>query len=209
MVFYIINDKLNNKLKKPLRFGWNYYNQSSNGTWHTDQNLNKYVFTLAQFKNIIFSNQVQGIEVYKKKYPLLTVSDALSEWDNLSTLDKDEYIDLGNKLTDELDKFPTFIFPDIITQPPLQELVNNQTLNLTSIYKLNTGLHKFVINEQILFHIYYDFNKNEYLLTSLSSLLSEDKDTIDRINIYFENESIFIQNKLEDSFTIKKYSNYI
>lgn len=43
MVFYIINDKLNNKLKKPLRFGWNYYNQSSNGTWHTDQNLDKYI----------------------------------------------------------------------------------------------------------------------------------------------------------------------
>jgi hypothetical protein len=43
MVFYIINDRLNNKLKKPLRFGWNYYNQSSNGTWHTDQNLDKYI----------------------------------------------------------------------------------------------------------------------------------------------------------------------
>ena len=51
MIFYIINEKLNNKLKQPLRYGWNYYNQSSEGTWHTDQGLDKYLSIVYSLNN--------------------------------------------------------------------------------------------------------------------------------------------------------------
>lgn len=177
------------------------------------QNLSKQVFTLAQFKTIIFSNEVQGIEVYKKKYPLKNIDEVLSDWANLTLLERDEYIDLGNKFTDELDKFPTFIFPDVVTQPVPQEVVPNQTLDLKSTFAMDTGLHKFVINNEILFHVYHDYHKNEYLITILSSIITEMEDTVDKINIFIvpsiDGGRLTIQNKTENSITIRKYSNYI
>lgn len=177
------------------------------------QNLSKHVFTLAQFKDIIFSNEVQGIEIYKKKYPLKSIEEVLNDWANLTLLERDEYIDLGNKFTDELDKFPTFIFPDVITQPSPQEVVPNQTLDLKEVYALDTGLHKFVINNEILFHVYHDYHKNEYLITALSSLVTEVEDTVDKINVFvgpsIDGGRLTIQNKTENNITIRKYSSYI
>jgi hypothetical protein len=174
------------------------------------QNLSKQVFTLAQFKTIIFSNEVQGIEVYKKKYPLKSIDEVLSDWSDLNLVERDEYIDLGNRFTDELDKFPTFIFPDVVTQPVPQELVPDQTLDLRETFSMDTGLHRFVINNEILFHVYYDYHKNEYLITLLSSNVTETKDTVDKINVYIEEDGeLIIQNQLETSINIRKYSNYV
>lgn len=177
------------------------------------QNLSKQVFTLAQFKNIVFSNEVQGIEVYKKKYPLKTIEEVLTDWANFTLLQRDEYIDLGNKFTDELDKFPTFIFPDMITQPLPQELVPNQTLDLKTIYTLDTGLHRFVINNEVLFHVYHDYHKNTYLVTPLSSLITETENTANKINVFvgpsIDGSKLILQNKTQNNITIRKYSGYI
>ena len=173
------------------------------------QNLSKYVFTLAQFKNIVFSNEVQGIEIYKKKFPLKTDEELLFDWQNLTNIEKNEYMILGNTLTDELDRFPSFAFPPNIIQPPLNQILSNADLNLKNFFKLNTGLHKFVINEEILFHVYYDYEKNSYLVSIFSNLISETKDTLAKINIYIENNDLIIQNKLETDISIRSYTSYL
>lgn len=174
------------------------------------QNLSKQVFTLAQFKTIIFSNEVQGIEVYKKKYPLKSIDEVLNDWANLDLVQRDEYIDLGNKFTDELDKFPTFIFPDVVTQPLPQEIVPDQIIDLKNVFSLDTGLHRFVINNEILFNVYHDYHKGEYLITILSSQVVEGYDNVDKINLYIEEDGhLMIQNKTENSISIRKYSSYI
>lgn len=174
------------------------------------QNLSKYVFTLAQFKNIVFSNEVQGIEIYKKKF-LATKTDEeiLTDWQNLTDIEKNEYITLGDTLTDELDRFPSFSFPINVVQPPLTQILTGTDLNLKNAFKLNTGLHKFVINGEILFHVYYDYEKNSYLVSIFSNLITETKDTIDRINVYVENDDLVIQNKLETDISIRNYSSYL
>ena len=173
------------------------------------QNLNKYVFSLATFKAVIFSNEVHGIEIYRKKFPLKTIAQVLAEWQNLSTFEKDEYLDLGLKLTDELDKFPTFPFPDIIINPLPQEVVNTEILSLNQTFRLNTGLHKFSINDEILFNIYFDYFKSEFVITNMSSVITNQKDNENTINVYIENSNAFIQNMLEESIYIKKYSSYV
>jgi hypothetical protein len=171
------------------------------------QNLNKYTFSLAQFKTIIFSNEVHGIEMYKKTYPS-RASQVLAFWENLTPLEKQQYLDLGLNLTDELDKFPTFIFPDILNEVVLHQIGLMQSLNLSETFKLNTGLHKFAINSEILFHVYFDYYKSEYVITNLSSIITNTRDNLFTINVYVEDNILYCQNILEDIIYIKKYSNY-
>lgn len=172
------------------------------------QNLNKYNFTLSQFKNIIFSNEVHGIEMYKKKYPNKTSSEILDEWEVLSNEDKNQYLDLGLQLTDQLDIYPSFIFPDIIINPPPEEVLIDEIFNVNEIFRIMTGLHKFIINDEILFHVYYDASKEEYIVTNLSDQISNVKDTEMAINVYIEDNNLLVQNKLDFNFSIKKYSSY-
>lgn len=173
------------------------------------QNLSKYVFSLEQFKTVIFSNEIHGIEVYKRKFPLKTPVEILDEWQGLTSLQKEEYFTLGTSLTDELDRFPTFIFPDIITNPLPEELVVNEIINLNEVFRINTGLHKFVISGEIMFNVYFDYNKTEYVITNLSSIITNTKNNTDTINVYIEDDILYCQNKLEELVSIKKYSNYL
>lgn len=174
------------------------------------QNLSKYIFTIDEFKTVIFSNQVHGIEMYKNKNSTKTIEQIINEWNDLSDVNKKEYLDLGLKLTDDLDRYPTFIFPDIITNPTLpEELVSLEVLNLSQIFGLNTGLHKFVISDEILFNIYFDYSKSEFIITNMSSIITNSKDNQNTINVYIENSNAYIQNMLQESVYIKKYSNYL
>lgn len=173
------------------------------------QNLSKFVFSFDQFKNIVFSNEIHGIEFYKKKFPLKQTEEILSDWDKLSLLEKNEYLKLGEILVDDLDRFPSFQFPQIAPIIPKIEIKKDEYINLKNTFKLNTGLHKFSINNEILFHVYYDYVKNNYLISVFSNLINESKDALDKINIYIEDMDLFIQNKIETDISIKIYTNYI
>jgi len=172
------------------------------------QNLSKFNFTLEQFKKIVFSNEVHGIEMYKKKFSYKSSSQILEDWAAMSNMAKIEYFDLGFQLTDQLDLYPSFLFPDAVTNPAPQKIMKDEILNLNENFKLITGLHKFVMNDEILFHIYANTGKQQYIITNLSDQISNIKDTLESINVYIENNNVFVQNKLNFDFIIKKYSNY-
>jgi len=121
---------------------------------------------------------------------------------------KIEYFDLGLQLTDQLDLYPTFLFPDTVTNPSPQRVMKDEVLNLNETFKFITGLHKFVMNDEILFHVYCDIGKQQYIITNLSDQILNIKDTLESINVYIENNNVFVQNKLNFDFIIKKYSNY-
>ena len=173
------------------------------------QNLNKYIFSLITFNKIVFSNEVHGIEMYKKKFPLKSNDNVLLEWQALTAIEKLEHLNFGLSVLDELDRFPTFAFPEIANTVTHQELTVSQILNLNQVFKLNTGLHKFSLNDEILFNIYFDYAKSEFVITNMSTIITNVKDNPNTVNVYIENSSAFIQNKLEESIFIKKYSNYL
>ena len=173
------------------------------------QNLNKYIFSLITFNKIVFSNEVHGIEMYKKKFPLKSNDNVLLEWQALTAIEKLEHLNFGLSVLDELDRFPTFAFPEIANTVTHRELTISQILNLNQVFKLNTGLHKFSLNDEILFNIYFDYAKSEFVITNMSTIITNVKDNPNTVNVYIENSSAFIQNKLEESIFIKKYSNYL